>query len=58
MNDKYRRKHLIAYIVFLVLLAIDYFLIPTEHFYEVLWVLLILFIVVDGYLLLTSKKKK
>lgn len=58
MNDKYRRKHLIAYIVFLVLLAIGYFLIPTEHFYKVLWVLLILFIVVDGYLLLTSKKKK
>jgi len=58
MDNVTRKKHSIGYIIFFVVLVIDYFFVPTEHFFKVLWPLIVIFTVFEIYLFFSKPTQK
>ncbi len=50
IDKKKRKVYFIGYLIFLILLTICYFAIPTEHFYTAFWILVGLLAVFSIYL--------
>jgi len=57
MHPYKRKVYLIGYFIFLIGLLLDYLFVPTESFYNVLWVLIGFFMVFNIYLFLLKPKK-
>lgn len=56
MDPRKKKVYFVGYILFLIVLLIDYLFVPNTTFYSVLWVLLSLFMAFNIYLFFLKPK--
>ncbi len=56
MDPRKKKVYFVGYILFLIVLLIDYLFVPNTEFYSVLWVLLGLFLIFNIFLFFFKPK--
>lgn len=56
MDPRKKKVYFVGYILFLIVLLIDYLFVPNTEFYSVLWVLLGLFLIFNIFLFFFKRR--
>ncbi len=58
LDERKRKIHFVGYLIFLVLLAFCYFVMPEEHFFTSMWIWIGLLTVFNIYLIFMPSNDK